>query len=67
MYESRRHYTEKAMPYTEEAVLCGSISMISLTRQITLVGNNDESSSGEVRAGGIVAGEVHVLCLQIFD
>lgn len=54
------------MPYTKEAVLSDSISMISPTRQITL-GNNDESSSREVRAGGIVAGEVHVLCPQSFD
>lgn len=66
MCESRRHYTEKTMPYTKEAVLSDSISMISPTRQITL-GNNEESSSREVRAGEIVAGKVHVLCLQSFD
>lgn len=54
------------MPYTKEAVLSDSISMISPTRQITL-GNNEESSSREVRAGEIVAGKVHVLCLQSFD
>lgn len=66
MYEARRHYTEKTMPYTKEAVLSDSISMISPMREITL-GNNDKSSSEEVRAGGIVAGEVPLLCLQSFD